>query len=147
MALSLNNLQAPKGAANKKKKRIGRGNASGTGTYAGRGLKGQRSRSGGRGGLKVKALRTRLQSVPKLRGFKSLKKKEAVVNLSQLETAFEAQAIVSPKSLVKKQLIDTPRWGVKILGDGELSKSLTFKKVSVSQSAKEKIEKAGGKIE
>lgn len=147
MSLSLDNLKAPKGLANKKKKRIGRGNASGDGTYAGRGMKGQRSRSGGRGGLKVKALRTRLQSVPKLRGFKSLQKKSAVINLGELDAKFEANAIVSAKSLMKKELIDSPRWGVKILGDGELTKALTFKGVSVSKSAKEKIEKAGGKIE
>ena len=147
MSLSLDNLNSPKGLANKKKKRIGRGNASGTGTYAGRGLKGQRSRSGGRGGLKIKALRVRLRSVPKLRGFTSLKEKQAVVNLSELENVFEANAIVSPKSLANKELIDSPRWGAKILGTGKITKALTFKKVSVSQAAKEKIEKAGGKIE
>jgi large subunit ribosomal protein L15 len=146
MSLSLNNLQAPKGDAARTRTRKGRGNASGLGTYSGRGLKGQKSRSGV-SGLKLKGLRRRLLSIPKLRGFTSLNKKNATVNLSDLELAFEAGAMVSPKTLMKKGLITTPRFGAKILGSGELKKALKFKNVTVSASAKAAIEKAGGSLE
>jgi len=144
--LQAHNLQAPKGDANRKRKRLGRGNASGSGTYAGRGLKGQKSRSG-TSGLKLKGIRRRILSIPKLRGFTSMSAKNAVVNVGELEKAFTAGAVVSPKTLVKKGLIITPRNGVKILSEGALTKALTFRKVKVSAKAKEKIEKAGGKLE
>lgn len=147
MSLTLHNLQAPKGTANKKKRRVGRGNSSGSGTYSNRGLKGQRSRSGGKSGLKVRALRARLQSVPKLKGFKSIHKKAKTVNVGDLERNFDADAIISPKALIRKGLIDTPRFGVKLLGQGKVSKAFTIRKCEVSASAREKIEKAGGKIE
>lgn len=146
MTLSLNNLQAPKGKANRSKKRVGRGNASGSGTYASRGLKGQKARAGV-GGLKLKGMRRQILSMPKLRGFKSLSKKNAVVNLAELEQHFSANDIVSPKTLVKKGLVETPRFGVKILGTGKLSKALKIKDVKLSASAKEAVEKAGGSIE
>ena len=144
--LTLHNLQGPKGLAHKTRKRRGRGNSSGSGTYCGRGIKGQKARSGV-SGLKLKGLRRRLLSIPKLRGFTSLRKKRATVNVGDLENYYDANAIVSAKSLIKKGLIETPRFGVKILGEGKISKSLTIRKVSVSDSAKAKIEKAGGKIE
>lgn len=144
--LQLHNLQGPKGDANRKRRRLGRGNASGSGTYAGRGLKGQRSRSGV-SGLKLKGIRRRILSIPKLRGFTSLSEKQAVVNLSDLEKAFQAGGIVSPKTLKKKGLIMTPRFGVKVLSEGSLTKALTFRNVKASAKAKEKIEKAGGKFE
>lgn len=143
--LSLHNLQAPPRQANKSRKRVGRGNASGQGTYAGRGLKGQKARSGV-SGLKLKGLRRRLLSIPKLRGFKSPYEKAAVVNVSDLERAYADKATITPKSLTKKGLIDTPRYGVKILGEGKVSKSFTIQKCGVSKSAKAKIEKAGGKV-
>ncbi len=152
MSLSLNNLKAPHRDAKRKRVRVGRGNASGIGTYSGRGIKGQKSRSGV-GGLKIKGLRRRLLQIPKLRGFTGPKDRKfsrghlAEVNLSQLEAAFEANAIVSPKSLTNKQLIQSPRHGVKILGEGNVSKPFIVRKCHVSASAKEKIEKAGGKIE
>ena len=145
-SLQSHNLQSPKGDAKRKRRRLGRGNASGSGTYAGRGLKGQKSRSGV-SGLKLKGIRRRILSIPKLRGFTSLSAKNAVVNLGDLEKAFTAGAIVSPKTLVNKGLILTPRNGVKILSEGNLTKALTFRKVKASASAKEKIEKAGGKFE
>lgn len=144
--LTLHNLQAPKGLTSKTKKRRGRGNSSGLGTYAGRGIKGQKSRSGV-SGLKLKGLRRRLLSIPKLRGFTSLRKKRATVSVADLENHYDADGTVTAKSLIKKGLIDTPRFGVKILGEGKISKPLTIRKVSVSESAKAKIEKAGGKIE
>lgn len=144
--LSLSSLEAPKGNANKSRKRIGRGNSGKGGTYAGRGLKGQKSRSGV-SGLKLKGMRQRLLTIPKLRGFKGYLKKPALVSVGKLDKLFKANDIVSPKSLIRKGAIDTPRYGVKILGDGKIKKSLTVRKCKVSASAKEKIEKAGGKIE
>lgn len=144
--LSLNNLDAPKGDAQKRRRRIGRGNAGKGGTYAGRGLKGQKSRSGV-SGLKLKGMRQRLLTIPKLRGFKSYKKKPALLNVGDLDKLFKSDDIVSPKALMKRGAIDTPRYGVKILGDGAIKKSFVIRKCKVSASAKEKIEKAGGKIE
>ena len=147
MPLSLNNLQAPEKDANKRSWRIGRGNSSGTGAYSGKGIKGQKARTGGGKGLKMRALRKRLMSVPKLKGFSAIMGKAAVVNVLQLEAAFESGAVVSPKSLMKKGLIETPRYGVKILGSGTISKALIVRKCLVSRAAKEKIEQTGGKVE
>lgn len=145
--LTLHNLKSStKGVANKKAKRVGRGNSSGKGTTAGRGQKGQKSRSGV-SGLKLKGMRRRVLSIPKLRGFNSLKKPNRVVNISDLDKHFGATAIISPKSLVQKGLIDTPRFGTKILGAGETKKAFTIQKCRVSATAKEKIEKAGGAVE
>ena len=147
MSLSLSNLKSPSGKANRKRKRIGRGNAAGKGTYAGRGLKGQRSRSGGKGGLKIKALRKRLQSVPKLRGFNSPHKKADTVNVGELDRVFSADTIISPRILLKHGLVSNVRHKVKILGEGSVSKAFIIRKCSLSVSAKAKIEKAGGTVE
>ena len=145
--LTLHNLKSStKGVANKKAKRVGRGNSSGKGTTAGRGQKGQKSRSGV-SGLKLKGMRRRLLSIPKLRGFNSLQKPNRVVNISDLDKHFGANAIISPKSLVKKGLIDTPRYGTKILSKGETTKAYTVQKCRLSEAAKAKIEKAGGIVE
>lgn len=140
--LSLSNLKAPKGR--KRRKTVGRGNASGHGTYSTRGQKGQKARTG-TGGLKLKGLRQRLLPIPKLGGFSSIHPKAAHVNLRDLGV-FNANAVVSPKSLVRKGLVSTPRFGVKILGKGEIDKPLTIQSCTVSASAREKIEKAGGSI-
>ena len=144
--LSLHNLAAPAKTANKSRKRIGRGNGSGHGTYSGKGVKGQKARSGV-SGLKLKGMRKRLLSIPKLRGFKSEYQAAATVNVGQFDNHFDDNAIISPKSLFRKNLILTPRFGVKILGEGETKKAFIVKKCSVSVQAKEKIEKAGGKID
>ena len=146
MAISLSNLKSPTGLANKKRTRVGRGDSSGHGSYSGRGQKGQTSRSGV-GGLALKGLRRRLLSIPKLGGFNSLYEKMAVVNLSDLEKHFEAKSRVSPDSLVKKGLTSTHRHGVKVLAKGSLTKPLTVAHCKVSATAKQQIEKAGGKIE
>jgi len=144
-ALKLYNLKPAKGAK-KRKKRVGRGNASGHGTYATRGLKGQRSRSGGKGGLKFKGLKANIQNIPKLGGFKSLKPKLAVVNLKDLEKNFSDNEIVTAAKLKSKGLIKSIRPGVKILGMGKLDKKLILKVDKISESAREAVEKAGGKI-
>ncbi len=145
MALTLHNLKQAK-SAKKPKKRLGRGNSSGLGTYSGRGLKGQKARSGGKGGLKLKGLKGNIQSIPKIGGFKSLKPKLAIVNLKDLEKNFKNDEIITAGKLAKKNLIKDSKSGVKILGDGKLTKVLTVKVNKISESAKKAIEEAGGKV-
>ncbi len=144
----LSRLRAPKGAV-QKKKRVGRGPGSGLGKTAGRGQKGQKARQPGNihklhfeGGQMP--LNRRLPKV----GFNSLFPVElAAVNVKQLEI-FAAGATVDEKSLRERGLVKGKKWdGVKILGNGELSKKLVVKAHSFSASAKEKIEKAGGTAE
>lgn len=144
MSLSLGSIKAIK--SNKKRKRIGRGNASGTGTYSGKGLKGQKCRSGvsnlKRLGMKQVLLRT-----PKKRGFNSLNAKKQVVNLSVLNKYFKDGEEINPQVLLEKKLIDKIKPGVKVLGNGELTvKKLKFKNIVLSESALTQVEKLGGKI-
>ncbi|OGF21247.1 50S ribosomal protein L15 [Candidatus Falkowbacteria bacterium RBG_13_39_14] len=143
--LVLHNLKKPKG--NRSKKRVGRGNASGHGTYSTRGIKGQRSRSGGKGGLKIKGFKQLLSSIPKLRGFKRLQEDVQIVNVSELNNKFFDNSEINVENLYKKGLIKTVKKGVKVLGNGELKvKGLKVSGCEVSKSAREKIEKNGGAI-
>ena len=140
MPLSLHTIKPAKGAT-KKRKRVGRGNASGCGTYSGRGIKGQRSRSGGKSGLKRLGMKMILRNIPKKRGFKSDKPKNQVVNLADLNKHFKDGETVNPKSLLKAGLIDTIKLPVKVLGNGELAvKGLKFSEVKMSESVKGKVE-------
>ena len=126
--LTLTNL---KPNPRKTKRRLGRGNASGRGTYAGRGLKGQKSRSGGKGGLKLMGLKQTFKKIPKVKGFKSLNKKPLVINLKDLETKYKDGETVK---------LD----GYKVLGLGKLSKKLIVCASNFSKVAVEAITKAGG---
>lgn len=146
MPLTLSSLKSFRGSS-KRKKRLGRGNSSGHGTFSTRGSKGQKARSGGRGGLKLKGFKRIMQNVPKLRGFKSLKSKMEVANIKDLESKFEDGANIDVKKLFEAGLIKTDRLGIKILGNGKLVKKFTVKANAFSASAKEAIEKAGGKAE
>jgi large subunit ribosomal protein L15 len=142
--LNLSTLRAAPGArANKK--RVGRGLGS-KGTTAGRGQKGQSSRSGV-GGLKRLGMRKEMLAMPKLRGFNSMHAKAQVVNIAKIEALFVAGETVSPITLAKKKLVRSSAEAVKILGAGELSKAVTVKNCAISASAKAAVEKAGGKIE
>lgn len=138
----------PAPGAKKKKRRLGQGPGSGRGKTAGRGQKGQSSRSGfslytGFEGGQM-PLHRRL---PK-RGFTNIfKKRYAIVNLDQLERAFEANEQVTPSTVKERGLVKRLHDGLKVLGRGELSKPLHVVAHAVSQSAREKIEKAGGKVE
>jgi large subunit ribosomal protein L15 len=142
--------------ARTERKRVGRGLGSGKGRYAGRGLKGQKSRSGSHklpagfeGGQMPIDMR-----LGKLRGNTSadampigpFRTYSQPVNLRDLEARFEAGAEVSPEALVAKGLLRNTRVDVKILGSGELTKKLTVSAHGFSKSAKEKIEAAGGSI-
>lgn len=136
----------PAPGAKHRRKRIGRGNASGHGTYSTRGQKGQRSRSGGRGGLKLLGMRHMILSTPKLRGFRSQHPRAHTVNLEMLDKRFEDGSVVTQDSLVQSGLIDLGE-RVKLLSDGALKKKLTIKGIPVSAQAREKIIAAGGSVE
>lgn len=144
------NLIAPKGA-NRKKKIVGRGSSSGRGTTSGRGTKGQQARSGGKTYPGFEGGQMPLYRRVAKRGFSNypFKKELAVINLSQLEGKFEGGESVDLASLKSKNILKKNCDAFKILGDGEISKSLTVnlsKADKISASAKEKIEKAGGSI-
>ncbi len=126
-----------------KVRRVGRGGKRGT--YSGRGIKGQKARSGKR--LKLKRIGSGLlRHLPKLGGFKSIYLKPVVVNLFKLEENFSSGEKITPDSLAAKGIIKNRRSAVKILSKGEITKKFIIEKCSVSAKAKEKIEKAGGAI-
>ncbi len=129
----------------KKKRRVGRGGKKGT--YSGRGMKGQKSRSGGNVNPIFEGGRsTLIEHLPKKRGFKSISPKNQIVSLEKIEKNFEGGDLVNPRSLLAKKLVDNIKTAVKVLGDGKITKKLTVEKCLVSKSAKAKIEKADGKI-
>ena len=140
------NLHAPKGAS-KRKRRIGRGQGSGRGTTAGKGNKGQKSRSGGKTYIGFEGGQMPLYRRLAHRGFSNhpFKKEWQIVNLGEIEKRYEASETVDFASLYKKGLIKK-NYPVKILAMGDFSKKLSFNVASVSASAKEKIEKAGGDV-
>lgn len=143
--LNLSNLKPSKGTT-KGRKRVGRGWAS-KGKYSGRGIKGQRSRSGGKSGLKKRGMRSVMLNIPKKRGFKSGRPDAEVVNLSGINKTFSDGVVITPKTLLAKGLISTIKNGVKVLGNGEITFKVTVKDCKVSASAAEKIAKAGGSVE
>jgi large subunit ribosomal protein L15 len=139
-------LHAPEGA-NKKKRILGRGQGSGRGTTAGRGNKGQKSRSGGKTYVGFEGGQMPLYRRLAQRGFSNypFRKEVQIVNLKDIERHYEASETVNLASLIRKGLAKSSV-PVKVLGNGELSKNLTFKVSAVSASAREKIEKAGGSV-
>ncbi len=143
MTLTLQTIRPPQGAK-KSKKRRGRGNASGHGSFSTRGQKGQRARSGGRAGLQQTALKTLLQKIPKTRGFASHYAKLAVVNLKDLEKKFNDGELINAKKLISAGLVKSSRDGIKILGSGKLIKKLKIEAEAFSQTALEQIKAVGG---
>jgi len=151
--LNLSNLKPAQ--ARKDRKRVGRGLGSGKGRYSGRGLKGQKARSGSHkmrpgfeGGQNPLYMR-----LGKLRGGSKdalpvgpFRTATAPVNVATLEDRFEAGAEVTPESLVEKGVLKNTKTDVKILGNGDLKKKLSVTAHAVSASAREKIEAAGGSI-
>lgn len=145
--LTLDNLQ-PNPGAKHRKKRLGCGESSGLGKTCGKGNKGQKARSGGtiRPGFEGGQMPLQ-RRIPK-RGFNNIFRTEmAIVNVAALEANYEAGAVVTIDSLIEKGLVKKVLDGVKVLGYGELSKALTVQANAISESAKQKIEAAGGKIE
>ena len=139
---------SPAAGSKKEVKRIGRGAASGQGKTAGKGHKGQKARAGRgmRPGFEGGQMPLQ-RRIPK-RGFNNIFRKEyAIVNLASLDKVFEDGAVVNAESLVEKGLVKDTLDGIKILGRGEITKKLTVQVNSYSETAKTKIEAAGGKAE
>jgi large subunit ribosomal protein L15 len=139
-------LHAPEGA-NKKKRILGRGSGSGRGTTAGKGNKGQKARSGGKTYVGFEGGQMPLYRRLAQRGFSNypFKKEYQIVNLGEIDKRYEASEVVDNASLIRKGLVKKAGL-VKILGNGEIGKALSFNVAAVSASAKEKIEKAGGSV-
>lgn len=137
----------PVEGARKERKRLGRGTGSGTGKTAGKGHKGQKARSGNqpRPGFEGGQIPF-FQRIPK-RGFNNVNRKEyAIVNLTDLNL-FNDGDVVTPELLLEKGIISKVLSGVKVLGNGELTKKVTVKANRFSNAAKEAIEKIGGTVE
>ncbi len=144
MTAILSTLHPPKGAI-KEDKRIGRGRGSGKGKTSGKGVKGQRARSGGRGKPHFEGGQMPLQRRLPHRGFNNpFPKTIAIVNLSDL-LRFAAGAEITPELLESGGLVKGAYDRIKVLGSGELDRALTVHAHAFSGTAKEKIEKAGGK--
>ena len=144
--MELSNLRPAEGSVQSDNFRRGRGHGSGNGTTAGKGHKGQKARSGApRPGFEGGQMPL-YRRLPK-RGFKNRNTKEIVaINLGALEV-FDNGATVDVNALIEQGIIKNPRDGVKILGNGELTKKLDVKVDAFSASAKEKIEALGGTAE
>ena len=144
--MDLSNLKPAEGSRQSDNFRRGRGHGSGNGKTAGKGHKGQKARSGAtRPGFEGGQMPL-YRRIPK-RGFTNRNSKDIVgINVSVLER-FEDGAEVTVASLIETGVVSNPKDGVKILGNGELSKKLTVKVNAFSESAKAKIEAAGGTVE
>ncbi len=144
MALSLNNLHPADGSTHKKK-RIGRGPGSGTGKTAGKGHKGQKSRSGYSSKRGFEGGQMPLQRRLPKRGFTNIFKKEWIeISLAKIEENFNAGDVVTPELLHERGLIKKAKHDLVILGNGDMTKSLTISSHRFTKTAKDKIEKAGG---
>lgn len=137
----------PSRGAKHARKRIGRGNASGHGTYSGRGLKGQKARAGRKPRRFFEGGQTRLiKKLPHRRGFTNPFRVEySPVNLSDLER-FDAGADVTPELLKERGVLRSLRNPVKVLAGGEVTRALTVHAHKFSLTAREKIEAAGGSV-
>ena len=143
----LNHELGPAYGATTKRKIVGRGIGSGTGKTAGKGHKGQKARTGGKIRRGFEGGQTPLyRRIPK-RGFNNHFAKEyAIVNIADLEV-FDNDTVVDSKVLIEKGLVNKELDGIKVLGNGKLTKKLTVVATKFSKSAIEKIQAVGGKIE
>ena len=138
----------PAAGATKEVKRIGRGHGSGHGKTAGKGHKGQWARSGGGVRPGFEGGQTSLARRMPKRGFNNIFATEyTVVNVADLEARFENGAVIDTDDQIDAGLVTKVLDGVKVLGNGEVTKKLTVKAAKFSESAKAKIESAGGKAE
>ena len=139
---------SPALGSKKRRKRVGRGNGSGHGTYSGRGCKGQKSRSG------YKLLRgfeggqlPLIRRTPRKRGFTNIFRTEySIVNVGEL-SMFEAGSEVTPERLVVAGVVKSLRYSIKVLAEGDINHPLVVKANRFSAAAKAKIEAAGGEVE
>ena len=147
MPMDLSNISIAPGAR-KNRKRKGRGVGSGNGKTAGRGHKGQGARSGysmkaGHEGGQTPLARR----LPKVGFWHESRFPVSIVNLDDIEKAFEAGDVVNAESLTKAKLVDPKKGGVKMLGRGEITKKFTVAAHAISEGARTKIEAAGGTVE
>ncbi len=139
---------SPAAGSTKERKRIGRGPASGQGKTAGKGHKGQKARAGRGMRPGFEGGQMPLQRRLPKRGFNNIFRTEmAIVNVAALEAAYAAGETVTVDSLIEKGLVKKAPYGVKVLGYGDITKALTVQANAISESAKQKIEAAGGKTE
>ena len=143
---NLSNLR-PTPGSRRKRKRVGRGDGSGHGTYSGRGIKGQKARSGYSRRAGFEGGQTPLwRRIPK-RGFVNIHRREyAYVNLDELMAKYDDGAEVTPEDVLDRGMVDDLKAGLKVLGRGDCDKALTVRAHKVSKSAREKIEAAGGHV-
>jgi len=146
--VKLNEL-SPAPGSKKSRKRVGRGESSGLGKTAGKGMNGQKSRSGTYIHPKFEGGQMPIVKRTPKRGFTNapFKTVYAIINVGTLEERFEAGTEITPELLMESGVIKDMLDGLKVLGEGELKKKFTVKANKISASAKEKIEAAGGKIE
>ena len=139
-------MRSPKGAK-KNRKRVGRGDGSGNGTYAGRGLKGQKSRSGSGAMVKFQGGQlSLLKRLPSIRGFTNVFKQEySVVNVDQL-ALFPDGSEVTPEAMVHVGFVKNLNSPVKVLGRGDIDVAISVSAHKFSASARSKIEAAGGSV-
>jgi len=151
----LHNLKPARGSR-KPRKRVGRGEGSGLGETAGRGVKGAGARSGrkrkvnfegGQNPIHMRMRKLRGPHMKKSMPFEKFRTRTQPVNLADLEQRFDKGAEVTPESLRRSGLASRKGIPVKVLGEGELSKALTVRAHAFSKSAREKIEAAGGSCE
>src|SRR6185295_4993459 len=146
MTLSLNNLRPAKGSTHKKK-RLGRGPGTGLGKTAGRGHKGQKSRSGYSSKTGFEGGQMPLHRRLPKRGFTNIFKKQWIeVSLEALDRSFDANTEITPEVMHKRGIIKKAKHDIVVLGKGNVSKALKISAHRFTKSAREKIEKAGGAI-
>jgi large subunit ribosomal protein L15 len=146
MTIGLNNLHPAKGSTHKKK-RLGRGPGSGLGKTAGRGNKGQKSRSGYSGKVGFEGGQMPLQRRLPKRGFTNIFKKQWIeVNLATLDKSFDSSDQITPELMHERGVIAKGRRDVVVLGTGEVTKALTISAHRFTKGAREKIERAGGTV-
>lgn len=145
MSLSLHTLAGAQGSRHRRK-RVGRGNASGHGTTATRGTKGQRARQGGRKGLIQLGVKHFVAHLPKTRGFTSLSFKPQTVTLKDLEK-FKPGVAITSKLLASAGLIADARRPVKLIGSGSPPNQIVISVQAVTKGAQAAVLKAGGKVE
>ncbi|HPW45361.1 MAG TPA: 50S ribosomal protein L15 [bacterium] len=145
--MKLNKIGLPSGRASRKNKRRGRGDSSGYGGTSCRGHKGQKARSGGYHKVGFEGGQMPLQRRLPKRGFTNIFAKEyAVVNIAKLAT-IPSGVDIDANYLLSNGLIDKICDGVKVLGNGELKNAITVKVAAITESARQKIEAVGGKVE
>ncbi len=140
--MQIHELEVTKKAS---RKRVGRGGKKGT--YSGRGMKGQKSRSGSSQAPTFEGGQTTIiQKTKKNKGFKSRNEKKLAINLDKLELKFKDGDKVNAKTLKEQKITRKETRTVKILSEGKITKKITIEGLEISKKAQEKIEKAGGKV-